>query len=134
MEGMCVKDCHLLLLQPNGKGDGRFVPTSANFHKGKMVNIGSQEQTIAFKQYVELIVLNPCNEFIDEYYWITKSDRDKFFKRNPIEVIQCRWFEEIGTMNRFLLDIEPEKIVSCGASGNTLWVYYKTFVEKGWEE
>lgn len=110
MEGICVKDCHLLLLQPNGKGDGRFVPASANFHKGKMVNIGSQEQTIAFKQYVELIILNPRNEFIDEYYWITKSDRDKFFKRMADEVVQCRWFEEIGTMNRFLLDIEPEKV------------------------
>ena len=142
MDGICVEDCKLLLMEHIG--NGRYENAEANFHKGKMVEIGDQVTNIGGNDFVELVVQDPRCDWDNEYYMIKKSDRDKFFKRMAGEVVQCESFEAMSRsrgyesascfVNEFLRKIRPESIVSCGYGGERFWVYYKTFVEKGWEE
>ena len=136
MDGICVEDCKLLLMK--SVGNGRYENAEADFHKGKMVEIGDRVTNIGGNNFVELVVQDPRCDWDNEYYMIKKSDRDKFFKRIAEEVVQCRSFGLPDEMNEFLRTINPNKVVSCGCSHTDnapcYWVYYKTFVEKGWEE
>ena len=133
MDGICVEDCKLLLINRDEKMDAK----QRNFFKGNSVRIGTQEQTICFEEYVSMAIIH-AEPYNDEFYWIKKSDRDKFFKRAAEEVVQCKSFGLPDEMNEFLRTIDTDKIVSCGCSHTDdapcYWVYYKTFVEKGWNE
>ena len=142
MDGICVEDCKLLLME-RVRG-GLYKNAQADFYKGKMVDIGDQVTNIDGNDFVELVVQDSHYNWSDKYYVIKKSDRDKFFKRVPEEVVQCESYEAVSRsrgydsasyfVNEFLRKIRPESIVSCGCDGGRFWVYYKTFVEKGWEE
>lgn len=142
MDGICVEDCKLLLMEHIG--NGRYENAEVDLRKGKMVQIGDLVTNIGGNNFVELVVQDPRCDWDNEYYMIKKSDRDKFFKRVTEEVVQCESFEAMSRsrgyesascfVNEFLRKIRPESIVSCGYSGGRFWVYYKTFIEKGWEE
>lgn len=140
MDGTCVEDCKLLLMK--SVGNGRYKNEEVNLHKGKMVEIGDRVTNIDGNDFVELVVQDPRYDWSNDYYMIKKSDRDKFFKRMAEEVVQCESFEAVSRSNesasyfanKFLKKIRPESIVSCGYNGGRFWFYYKTFVEKGWEE
>lgn len=141
MTGICVENCKLLLMK--SVGNGRYKDEEVDFYKGKMADIGDQVTNIGGNDFVELAVQDHCCDwdnkyYMIKYYMIKKSDRDKFFKRMAEEVVQCKSFELPDEMNEFLRTINPDKVVSCGCSHTDnapcYWVYYKTFVEKGWEE
>lgn len=132
MTGICVENCKLLLMKI--VGNGHYETAEVNFYKGQMVDTGSQEQIISFEQYAELVVQDHRCDWDNRYYMIKKSDRDKFFKRTAEEVVQCNILPTMNEMNAFLKGIKPDKIVSSGVDSTGCWVYYKTFVEKGWEE
>ena len=131
MTGICVENCKLLLMER--ARNGLYKNVEVDFHKGKMVNIGDQVRDIDGNDFVELAVQDPRCDWNNDYY-IKKSDRDKFFKRAPEEAVQCEILPTMNEMNAFLKGIEPDKIVSSGVDSTGCWVYYKTFVEKGWEE
>lgn len=135
MTGICVENCKLLLMEQ--VGNGLYENAEVNLRKGEMAQIGDRVTNIGENDFVELVVQDPRYDWDNEYYMIKKSDRDKFFKRMAEEVVQCKSFGLLDEMNEFLRTINPDKIVSCGSHTDNApcyWVYYKTFVEKGWEE
>lgn len=136
MTGICVENCKLLLMER--ARNGLYKNAQVDFYKGKMVDVGDQVTNIDGNDFVELVVQDPCYDWSDEHYMIKKSNYDKFFKHMAEEVIQCKSFGLPDEMNEFLRTINPDKIVSCGCSHTDnvpcYWVYYKTFVEKSWEE
>ena len=79
MDGTCVEDCKLFLMEQ--VGNGRYENAEADFHKGEMVEIGDRVTNIGGNDFVELVVQDPRCDWGNEYYMIKKSDRDKFFKR-----------------------------------------------------
>lgn len=133
MTGICVENCKLLLMK--SVEYGRYeTEVEVDFYKGKTVDIGDQVRNIDGNDFVELVVRDYRQDWADEFYWIKKCDRDKFFKRAPEETVQCNILPTMNEMNAFLKGIETDKIVSSGVDSTGCWVYYKTFVEKSWEE
>lgn len=128
MTGICVENCALLLLSSFDKREAGVY-----FNKGDIVEIGKGIVRVGGDGYAVLSKEN-ADGFTFNEYLIKEADRDKFFKRVAGEAVQCSVLPAMNEMNAFLKGIEPDKIVSSGVDSTGCWVYYKTFVEKGWEE